>query len=341
MTPNRERALVGLFVLIAAAILSVTTIAVWGGMGRAGVSHRLYLKFSGGVQPGTPVRYGGLRVGTVRDARIDPEDSTRILVDVVVDPETPIKTDSVARLSTLGLLSDYYIEISTGTPQAGRAAAGSVLRSVEVTGLANIGDTLDNLVPQIHAALDKLTLNLDGLQTMITRANDLLNDANRANIGQALARTNDLLNDRNRSNVADSLSNVNQLLAETRPKISTGLDNINNAAQQLTPLLEDVRKTSARADQTLANLDSLLTEDRPDLKASMGELREVLETSKATVDQLRIILNQNTINIYEILENVRASTSNIRTLTETVKRSPSSLIRGVRVEDRKPGGASK
>jgi phospholipid/cholesterol/gamma-HCH transport system substrate-binding protein len=341
MTPNRERALVGLFVLIAAAVLSVTTIAVWGGMGRSGVSHRLYLKFSGGVQPGTPVRYGGLRVGTVRNAIIDPDDSTRIQVDIVVDPETPIKTDSVARLSTLGLLSDYYIEISTGTPQAGRAPPGSVLRSVETTGLANIGDTLDSLVPQIHAALDKLTANLDGLQTTITRANDVLNDANRANLGQALARTNDLLNDRNRSNIAESISNINQLLAETRPKISTGLDNINNAAEHLTPLLEDVRKTAARADQTLANFDSLLTEDRPDLKASMAELREVLETSKATVDQLRIILNQNTVSIYDILENLRASTSNIRSLTETVKRSPASLIRGVRVEDRKPGGPSK
>jgi len=341
MTPNRERALVGLFVLIAAAVLSVTTIAVWGGMGRSGVSHSLYLKFSGGVQPGTPVRYGGLRVGTVRNAIIDPDDSTRIHVDIVVDPETPIKTDSVARLSTLGLLSDYYIEISTGTPQAGRAPPGSVLRSVETTGLANIGDTLDSLVPQIHAALDKLTATLDGLQTTITRANDVLNDANRAYLGQALARTNNLFNDRNRSNIAESISNINQLLAETRPKISTGLDNINNAAEHLTPLLEDVRKTAARADQTLANLDSLLTEDRPDLKASMAELREVLETSKATVDQLRIILNQNTVSIYDIIENVRASTSNIRSLTETVKRSPASLIRGVRVEDRKPGGPSK
>ena len=341
MTPNRERALVGLFVLIAAAVLSVTTIAVWGGMGRSGVSHRLYLKFSGGVQPGTPVRYGGLRVGTVRNAIIDPDDSTRIQVDIVVDPETPLKTDSVARLSTLGLLSDYYIEISTGTPQAGRAAPGSVLRSVEATGLANIGDTLDSLVPQIHAALDKIAANLDGLQTTITRANDVLNDANRANLGQALARTNDLLNDRNRSNIAESVSNLNQLLAETRPKISTGLDNVNHAAEHLTPLLEDVRKTAARADQTLANFDSLLTEDRPDLKASMAELREVLETSKATVDQLRIILNQNTVSIYDILENMRASASNIRSLTETVKRNPATLIRGVRVEDRKPGGPGK
>src|SRR2546422_4940996 len=302
MTPNRERVLVGLFVVIAAAVLSVTTVAVWGGMRRSGVPHRLYLKSSGGVQPGTAVRYGGLRVGSVETVRVDPGDSTRIEINLIVDRDAPVKTDSVARLSSLGLLSDYYIEISTGTPQAAMASPDSVLRSSETTALANLGDTIDSLVPQIHAAMDKLTVNLDTLQTTVTRANDLLNDSNRANIGQAIARTNDLLNDRNRANIADSLNNFNQLLAESRPKISTGLTNINNATERLTPLLEDVRKTSARMDQTLANVDAMLAEDRPDLKASLSELREVLATSKSTVDQLQGIINQNTINIYEILD---------------------------------------
>jgi phospholipid/cholesterol/gamma-HCH transport system substrate-binding protein len=341
MTPNRERIMVGLFVVIAAAILAVTTVAVWGGLGRSGVSHRLYLKFSGGVQPGTPVRYGGLRIGTVKDVRVDPNDSTRIQVDLIVDRDAPIKTDSVARLSSLGLLSDYYIEISTGTPHAKMAPPDSELKSVETTGLANIGDTIDSLVPQINTALDKLTLNLDALQTTVARANDLLNDTNRANIGQALARTNDLLNDRNRANIGDSINNLNQLLVEARPKISTGLTNINNATERLTPLLDDVRKTSARVDETLTNVNSLLAEDRPDLKASLAELREVLATSKTTVDQLQSLMNQNTVNIYELLENMRASAANIRSLTETIKSSPSSLIRGVKVEDRRPGGLRK
>ncbi|PYX62894.1 MAG: hypothetical protein DMG78_32575, partial [Acidobacteria bacterium] len=134
-----------------------------------GVSHRLYLKFSGGVQPGTPVRYGGLRVGSVQSVRVDPGDSTRIEVNVIVDRDAPVKTDSVARLSSLGLLSDYYIEISTGTPQAAMASPDSVLRSSETTALANLGDTIDSLVPQIRTAVDKLTVNLDTLQTTIER----------------------------------------------------------------------------------------------------------------------------------------------------------------------------
>jgi phospholipid/cholesterol/gamma-HCH transport system substrate-binding protein len=316
-------------------------LAVWGGMGGSQISHRLYLKFSGGVQPGTPVRYGGLRIGTVRGVRVDPEDSTRIEINIVVDRDAPIKTDSVARLSSLGLLSDYYIEVSTGTPQAARAAPDSVLHSTEATGLANIGDTVDSLVPQIHAALDKLTVNLEGLQTTISHANDLLNDGNRANIGQALARANDLLNDRNRSNVAESLNNFSQLLAETRPKVSTGLDNLDKATERLAPLLDDVRKTSARVDQTLANVDSMLAEDRPDLKASLSELRQVLENSKTTIDQLQGIMSQNSGNIFEILENMRASTANLRSLTEMIKSRPASLIRGVSVEDRIPGGRRK
>ncbi len=338
MTPNRERVLVGLFVVVAAAILTVTTVAVWGGMRRSGVSYRTYLKFSGGVQSGTPVRYGGLRVGTVQDVRVDPGDSTRIQVDFIVDHDAPIKVDSVAHLSSLGLLSDYYIEVSTGTPNAARAPGGTLLKSAETAGLAQLGDTIQDLLPQVHQALDKLTQNLDGLQTTVARANDLLNDSNRANIGQALARTNDLLNDKNRANIADSLSNVNQLLTESRPKIATGLTNINEATARLTPLLEDVRKTSGRVDQTLANVDALLTENRPDLHATLVELREVLTNSKTTVDQLQSMMNQNAVNIYELLENMRAAATNIRSLTETIKSSPASLIRGTNVKDRRPGG---
>src|SRR5437588_4064273 len=106
MTPNRERFWVGLFVVIVVAVLSATAVAVWGGMGRSGVSHRTYFKFSGGIQPGTAVRYGGMRVGTVQNVQIDPSDSSRIAVDLVVDSGTPLKTDSIARLSSLGPLSD-------------------------------------------------------------------------------------------------------------------------------------------------------------------------------------------------------------------------------------------
>src|SRR5438132_6431233 len=218
MTPNRERVWVGLFVVIAVTVLSGTAVAVWGGVGRSGVSHHAYFKFSGGVQPGTAVRYGGMRVGTVQRVRIDPGDSTRIEVDLNVDPGTPLKTDSVARLSSLSPLSDNYIEISTGTDHAALLPPGGVLSSTESVGIAQLGDTIQSLIPQFQDVMDKVAHNLDSLQTTLGRANDLLNDNNRSNVGQALARANDLMNDRNRSSLSASLTNFNELLSDSRPK---------------------------------------------------------------------------------------------------------------------------
>jgi phospholipid/cholesterol/gamma-HCH transport system substrate-binding protein len=337
MTPNRERVWVGLFVVVAITVLSVTTVAVWGGMGRKGVSYRAYFKFSAGVQPGTTVRYGGLRVGTVRSVQVDPGNSTRIEVDFVVEPGTPIKVDSVARPSSLGPLSDNYIEISTGTEDAALAPSGGILQSAEAFGLAQVGDTVQNLVPQIERVLDKLALNLDSLQTTLGRADDLLSDRNRSNMGQALARANDLLNDGNRAKLSESLNTVNQMLNESRPKVSTSLTRINEATTRLVPLLDGVDRTTSRADDLLSRLDAVLLENRGDLRASVSELREVLAKSTIAVDQLQELMNQNTTNIDEILENMRLSAENIRTLTEAIKSNPATLIRGVNARDRKPG----
>jgi len=341
MTPNRERVWVGLFVVVAIVVMSVTAVAVWGGLGRTGVSYRTYFKFSGGVQPGTTVRYGGLKVGTVKSVQVDPGNSTRIEVSLLVAPGTPIKMDSVARPSSLGPLSDNYIEISTGSEQAALAPPGGILNSAEAFGLAQIGDTVQVLIPQIERVLDKLTLNLDSLQGTLGRADDLLNDRNRANMGQALARANDLLNDGNRAKLSESLDSVNQMLKESRPKLSTSLTGVSDATSRLLPLIEDVNRATSRADELLSRLDSVLLENRGDLRESVSELRGMLAKSTTAVDQLQALMNQNASNIDEMLENMRLSAENIRTLTEAIKSNPSTLIRGVNAKDRKPGEIRK
>jgi phospholipid/cholesterol/gamma-HCH transport system substrate-binding protein len=337
MTPNRERVWVGLFVIVATVVFAVTAIAVWGGFGASGAPHRAYFKFSGGVQAGTPVRYGGMRVGSVRQVGIDPSDSTRIEVRFVVDPGTPLKTDSVAKVATLGPLSDSYIEITTGSATAALLPPDSVINSTESLGFAQLGDVIQELIPRINEALEKLTMNLDQMQVTLARADDVMSDANRANLRQALARLNDVLNDGNRANVTESLANLNRMLNDSRPAVASVLTGLNEANAKLHPLLEDIRKTSTHADDVLAHIDAVVSENRQDLRASVSELREMLTSSSDAVDQLRSLMNQNAANVYEILENMRSSSVNMRNLTETIRSNPSTLIRGINVRDRKPG----
>jgi len=336
MQAMRERTLVGLFVLIAGGLLFGTMLVVSGGIGTSIVSHRAYFKFAGGVQAGAPVRYGGLTVGKVERVRVDPGDSTRIEIQLAVDRDAPVKTDSVAKISALGPLTDNYIEVSTGTQRAPLAPPGSVLPSAEAFGLPQLGDAAQALMPDVQKALATLNHNLDDLQVTIARANDLLNDRNRASIGSSLNNINRLVADA-RPKVTESLNNLNGLLDDARPKVSTTLTNVRELTAKLSPLLDDVKTTTARANDTLAHVDATLVDNRPDIRASVIGLRDTLTKSTALLDQLNQTLDQNSANIDELLDNIRMSTENLRSLTETLKQAPASLIRGMKVAERKPG----
>ena len=63
-------------------------------------------------------------MGKVKRVRVDPANSTRIEIDFAVDRDAPVKTDSVAKISTLGPLTDNYIEITTGSEGRRSGAAG-------------------------------------------------------------------------------------------------------------------------------------------------------------------------------------------------------------------------
>src|SRR5712691_2613097 len=340
MDAVRARTLVGLFVLIAGGLLLGTIVVLSGGLGGATVSHRAYFKFAGGVQAGALVRYGGMLAGKVEAVRVDPGNSTRIEIDITVNRDAPLKTDSVAKISTLGPLTDNYIEISTGSEHAALAPPGSVLLSTEAFGLPQLGDAAQAMLPDLQRALQKLNQNLDGLQVTLTRANDLLNDRNRANIASSLNNLEHMVAEV-RPKANDSLDNLNGLLTDTRPKVSASLSNVQELTTKLGPLLDDLKTTTARANDTLTHVDSTLMENRSDIRASVTGLRDTAAKSTALLNELNQTLDQNSGNIDDVLNNLRMTTENLRSLTETLKHSPASLIRGIRVEDRKPGGIRK
>jgi phospholipid/cholesterol/gamma-HCH transport system substrate-binding protein len=340
MEAMRERTLVGLFVLVAGGLFLGTMVVISGGIGAATVPHRAYFKFAGGVQPGAPVRYGGMLVGKVRDVHVDPANSTRIEIDLLVNRGAPLKTDSVAKISTLGPLTDNYIEITTGSRQAALAPPGSVLLSAEAFGLPQLGEAAQALVPDIQKAVQTLNQNLDGLQVTLARANDLLNDRNRANIGSSLNNLERLLSEV-RPKAAESLDNLNGMLTDARPKVSASLNNVQELTTKLGPLLDNLKTTTTRANDTLAHVDSTLMENRADVRATVVALRDTVAKSTGLLNQLNQTLDSNSANIDDLVDNLRMTTENLQSLTDTLTRSPASLIRGVKAPDRKPGEIRK
>ena len=318
MKSKREEAAVGLFVIVAAALLIGTVLAVSGTFSSGGVKHYTYFKSAGCLLPGAIVRYGGMNAGKVKTVRIDPQDSTRIEIDFTVQPDIPVKTDSIAKIAALGALSDNFVELSTGTKGSPLAPPGSELKSAEATGIGDIGDMIGSLAPVANQVLVNLNERLIELKVTTARVNDLLSDKNRADVGA-------------------SLGSLNTMLAESRPKVSASLTNVQNASAKILPILDDLKTTMNQANTVLSHVDSLVVENHQDIRTIVIELRETLLTASSLMEQIKNTTDNNADNIDQTILNIRVTTENMRQLTESLKSNPSVIIRGNNVKDRKPG----
>ena len=321
MEAKTEQALVGLFTLVAAALLVGTVFLLSGSLGSNAVPYKAYFLNAGGLAPGSEVRFaGGPPIGRVQKVYSDPQNATRMEIDFSVQPDVPVKTDSIAIITSNSPLGDNYLGIKFGSLSAPRAAKNAVLKSQEYTSLADVAATISTLGPNANVLIGNL--------------NDRVVD-----LKETLNRVNDLLNDRNRQNISGSLANLNGMLAENRAALHNTLDNVNAASSKFSPLIDDLRKTAAQADDTLSHVDSLIAENRPDLKKAIEDLRTSLAQVVTLTAQLNNTLGANSENLDEIIANLRTITENMNEFTETIKTRPYTLIRASGVKPHQPGQA--
>src|SRR2546428_13883506 len=112
MPRRREEVKVGLVVILGGILLLASLVFVGGVnlLRKKKVTYTTYFKFAGGIEPGSLVRFGGLKGGSVQAEEIDPGDSTRIRVSLFVAAKKPIPTNSKARISHLWILAANYVE---------------------------------------------------------------------------------------------------------------------------------------------------------------------------------------------------------------------------------------
>ena len=319
MDSKREQAMVGSFVLLAGGILVAMAFTLSGAFGGPAKTYRAYFPFAGGLEPGATVRYaGGPKVGRVEKLQLDPKDSSRIEITFSVKSDLPVKTDSRAKIMSLSPLGDNHLEILPGTEEAAPAATGTLLPSEPYVDFNAITEKINDIAPQAQQLLATLNGRANELQVTLARVNDLLKDSNRANFAGALAETRGMI-------------------AENRAPVKSAVQNLSSASQRLEPLLEDLRKTSAQANQALDHIDSLIGENRKDVRQAVVDLRRSLATVTDLTGRLDQTVDVNSENIDELLENLRHVSENLREFTNTIKSRPYSLIRSSSPPEHKTG----
>ena len=322
--PKREEQIkVGALVVVA-VVLFLSALMFVGGVNllrKKRVTYTTYFKFAGGLEPGTFVRFGGLKVGAVQSAEIDPQDSTRIRVRLAVNADTPVRANSRARISTLGFLGENYVEVSPGTRDAELLKPGSELAAAEIVQLADVFNNVNNITVNAN----KLVNDLDDKFLVL---------ANNAN--QLISNLNNVVGPENRQHLQAALANVDALLAETRPHLKASLANMDTASGKLAPTIENANQTITQTKTLATNLNGTIEENRKEIHEALIRLRASLIEAQALMANVQDTLDNNRANLDETLENIRASSQNLKEFTDLVKRQPYSLIRVKTQKDREP-----
>lgn len=134
---------VGVFVAVAAVILSYLVVRAGELYIRPGYTVHFQFDTVSGVEKGSPIKQAGVPVGEVKKIRsLRTEDGkTNVEIDGFIDEGVVIEEDSELRVATMGLLGEKYVEIYPGTPGSKAVEAGGTLQGRQLSGMDDLFDS--------------------------------------------------------------------------------------------------------------------------------------------------------------------------------------------------------
>ncbi|NYS24582.1 MCE family protein [Rhodobacteraceae bacterium 2376] len=243
-----------------------------------------------GLSRASEVRFEGLPVGQVVDVRLSPEMDGTITVRLEVDEDTPVRTDSTATISTLGVTGVSIVALSAGTPDQ------PMLRDTAEIPVIEAGrSTLDAVFedgPAVLAMALEVVENLNELlgETNRNRVENILDNLERSSVGLATA-----LDDF--AEVSQTIATASTDIAEfttrmvpvaeaalgTLGRVDLTLETYGDLARRAVTSLDVGDAALEAATQTLQTADSYMAQELPDLT------RELTETSTALRNQIDML----------------------------------------------------
>jgi phospholipid/cholesterol/gamma-HCH transport system substrate-binding protein len=89
------------------------------------------------LAPGNDVRIGGVKIGSVLDQRIDPADFRAVIV-FSVRSDLKLPEDTVAAITSDGLLGGKYLRLEPGSAKAMLAANGALKNTRDALSLEDM-----------------------------------------------------------------------------------------------------------------------------------------------------------------------------------------------------------
>ena len=227
----------------ALVLVAIVAFARYPSLFRRGIEYRAAFKNAAGLNLGDEVRYGGLMVGSVTRLALDPEDPTRIEVTFRVGPQTPVRTDTYATVTQVGLLGQPYLNLESGLPTSPPLPPRSRL------------PTRDNI--SFQDAMSRLAMFLDRADTLLHGVERIAASSPWQRLDRTLTRVDVLL-----TNAAEGSGRV--------------IENLDQATRQLSGMLERTERLVVALDTAFRGASPALREAQREALAAMRDMRALL-----------------------------------------------------------------
>lgn len=331
MSKKASSTLIGLFTLVGLLIAGGALVMLGAGK-YFETTHKILLYFDksvNGLQVGSDVRFGGVRIGKVSSISviIDTKDNRKI-IPVVVDLTEKELTNIAG--GGRGAL-DFSSKEGVGLAVEQGLRAGMKQQSL-VTGQLYIefdivpdqkgfvyeaaGEEQYPVVPTIPTEIDEL---ISGITDGLKKINEL-------ELGGLIEEMSDVLKNFNKQvselDLAEINENVTTITRDVKAftsdeKLATSLENLDEA-------LKGIRELSDKANE---NIDPILA----DIREVAENTRESLKKIDATVEDLSKVTDPRSpllLDFQNLLHNTETASRQLRELTNDLKRNPGSLLRG-------------
>jgi phospholipid/cholesterol/gamma-HCH transport system substrate-binding protein len=285
----------GAIIVTGLVVLGLFLVAIFGfNYGEETKEYRVNLDYVGGITKGSLVKFNGYNVGQVKEILLPSEENPKLQLVIAVDKDTPVRKNSVAYITSIGIMAEMHVEISAGDPTAPVLPPGSLIPGKEVPTLTRMSESMGELTEQMEALAQSV--------------NDLFNEQNRARIAGILEGVETVVT-RGQTPMLKTVEAMAQLTNDMK-NISKNLDAITDTTGgKLVNVMENMETTTANAAKLVQ------------------ELNESMKVFQTTV----LANNQNLV---EIMENFQSVSQNFEAFSKSIKQQPWLLIRKSAPPDR-------
>lgn len=252
-----------------------------------------------GLNLDAPVKYRGIKVGRVSRLRINPRNSAQVEVMVEILKTTPVKSDTVAKLTAQGITGLTYINLSEGK------------NNTEILKRKN-GQKypIINSAPSFFEHIEKSIGSVSELLVLtLERTNRVLDDKNQKQFALLLQKTASVMNkvdtmldDKTMYHIQNSAKNMDditqQLLQQTIPNVNKLVNNSIIWEKKIDTSLASIKQTYLRMGYIMKNMGKSFLHVKNDVSDIKLETIPLLNTTMFEMQQTLIGLD-GLINQYE------------------------------------------